>query len=529
MFLKNNKTFAALVASALLAAGCGGGGGGGSDQGGGSATASNSWLQFTPSSVDVNTVEGFLQEFTVVGKSSKTIAQTINVGIVDKTGLIQPAVELKAISPLEYSVKMKLAATLKPGSYSTRLEVRLCEDNPLTCTKPIDGSPWYVPLNVTVKAATNLTPLTKLPGGATWYGYGGSTARTNYISGNFDPAKFSTRFIYAFDTMYESPKGGMFIDDGIVYMNVSQEHIRAIDESSGKVLWDKTLGANRPMSVPAVVGERLYVAINEGKAQLQVFDKKTGVSDGAFDIGSFDNRGGVAVHSGGLLFSNGSIIKRANPTTRQVVWETATSTEPALITADADNIFAFLGSNLRTFRASDGATISEQSTSSAKCSDPHIHATDGKGMLYGVCSTVELRAIDTIKKQSIWSASGFFRGEVALAGSTLYTLNSDVLEARNAVDGKVVWSIKLVQGTDALRELSHVLVTDNLVFVSSDGPSATEAGKTVAVDLMTHKVVWSYPHGGGLALSANGVLYIGGSNYNLATARPPFIAAINLR
>ena len=46
-----------------------------------------------------------------------------------------------------------------------------------------------------------------------------------------------------------------------------------------------------------------------------------------------------------------------------------------------------------------------------------------------------------------------------------------------------------------------IIVTRNLAFVSS-------AEITQAVDLVTKKVVWSYPQGGKLAISARGVLYI---------------------
>ncbi|MBW8900631.1 MAG: hypothetical protein JF619_21490, partial [Massilia sp.] len=44
-------------------------------------------------------------------------------------------------------------------------------------------------------------------------------------------------------------------------------------------------------------------------------------------------------------------------------------------------------------------------------------------------------------------------------------------------------------------------VTKNLLFVSTNVA-------TYAIDLRTHKAVWSYPAGGKLALTRSGVLYI---------------------
>ena len=60
---------------------------------------------------------------------------------------------------------------------------------------------------------------------------------------------------------------------------------------------------------------------------------------------------------------------------------------------------------------------------------------------------------------------------------------------------------------------SEVLLTRNLVFVST--------GLAVyAIDLATHKAVWSYPQPGRLALSRNGILYVHGQQ---------FITAINVK
>jgi outer membrane protein assembly factor BamB len=61
---------------------------------------------------------------------------------------------------------------------------------------------------------------------------------------------------------------------------------------------------------------------------------------------------------------------------------------------------------------------------------------------------------------------------------------------------------------------SSVIVTHNLAFVSS-------RSKTLAIDLSTQQVVWSYPLGGNLAISARGVLTI------LSDAGA--LAAVNLR
>lgn len=74
------------------------------------------------------------------------------------------------------------------------------------------------------------------------------------------------------------------------------------------------------------------------------------------------------------------------------------------------------------------------------------------------------------------------------------------IEARAEGDGALLWS--WVPGPAAETGWSgEPVVTKNLLFVS-----ATKA--TYAIDLATHKVVWSYPMVGRLALTRSGILYI---------------------
>jgi len=534
---KNTKSLSALLTGAFLAAGCGSGGSKPPEQ------ADNSWLQLTPSTSDLSVVEGIPQNFTVTAKSSKTIAQTFNVGIVDKAGLIDPGVKVSANTSYEYSAVLKVASNLKPGSYSTRLEIRLCEDDPQVCAKPITGSPWYVPLNVVVKSGTNLTPLSDLPNVGTWQGIGGSIAHTSYVPGSFDSAKFSTRFLRRLTDARRTLIDGLTIENGTVYMSegdVKWSQVIAFDEATNTGKWNTSFST--PMilgTAPAIAGGQLYAGgrmydmVTNGN--LRRLNITTGVWDGIVaKVADFDEDS-IQVHGGGLLLGGSDTIKRINPNTFQDEWTAKLPSKPAWApTGDADNVYVFTEANLSIYSANNGAVVAAPFSTSNRCTTSAVHATDGKGMLYGACSFgagAELRAIDTLSKARKWSVDGAYNGSVALAGTTLYALNAGVLEARSISDGKLLWSNNLLTGPDALREAETVLVTDNLIFVSSKGPTATEGGRTVAVDAATHKVVWNYPHGGQLAVSSKGILYIGGNNSkNLELEGiTPFIAAINLR
>ena len=93
----------------------------------------------------------------------------------------------------------------------------------------------------------------------------------------------------------------------------------------------------------------------------------------------------------------------------------------------------------------------------------------------------------------------------AYAGGVVYAPNKAPyrVEARAEADGALQWSwTPQVAGETAWGEL---VLTKNLLFVSTNMA-------TYAVDLRTHKAVWSYPAAGKLALTQSGILYIQNSD-----------------
>jgi outer membrane protein assembly factor BamB len=122
-------------------------------------------------------------------------------------------------------------------------------------------------------------------------------------------------------------------------------------------------------------------------------------------------------------------------------------------------------------------------------------------------------AFDLAKHTRAWSVTGSVTGQPAYGNGTLYVLNANgtVLEARAPADGKLQWTSESLGSNFFTR----VIVTRNLAFVSCES-------RTVAIDLGTHNAVWSYPLGGDLSISSNGVLYILGANGGA-------LAAVNLQ
>jgi hypothetical protein len=97
-----------------------------------------------------------------------------------------------------------------------------------------------------------------------------------------------------------------------------------------------------------------------------------------------------------------------------------------------------------------------------------------------------------------------FRGQVSVANGTVYVANNGQVEARNEADGSLQWLWIPPQG----QVTGPMIVTKNMLLVST-------AAATYAIDLATRQQVWSYPAGGSLTLSAQGILFIAQSSGRL--------------
>ena len=90
-----------------------------------------------------------------------------------------------------------------------------------------------------------------------------------------------------------------------------------------------------------------------------------------------------------------------------------------------------------------------------------------------------------------------FRGQPTVANGVVYVSNGAQVEARNETDGSFQWVWIPPTG----QPVGPMIVTKNLLLVST-------ATTTYAVDLGSRQHVWSYPAGGHLTLSSQGLLFI---------------------
>lgn len=636
-----------LLACTLTACGGGGSGGGGSGGGGSSTTPSptsppvnstdGSWLTFNPAAPTVTQYEGESATFSVKGTASRMFTQNFNVGVIDANGVITTQVSIQAESQMAYVFNMHTAATLAAGTHTTSLEVRVCEDSPLTCAKPFPGSPWHVPLtvqvqskvqaaarltlpvpdisltafpdeqlkfnivadlnnelvssnahigivdpaNLTIQAAdqytysatngrivlnlqtalgpnsavgkhssnlelricaddvrtcrlpvagspwivpltvnvtssTNLTSLTAIDGLDTWSTFQGNAAHTAYVAASFNPAAFTRRWRLAADSSGTNNYGTTAIDNGKVFIvqakNYTSELI-ALSEDTGGIVWKTDLRGVGYFGSPAASNGRVYVAgswlssidqstgklVNEDELSLQSLNLKapTVLGGNAYVINGYF--GGLAKFS-----DTAGKFSWQTPMTVSEGWNPATDGTYVYTYSTPDNVFTALN-------AADGSrayTIGPDFPYSTKFTALAVLLTDAK---QAIVAAGPMMAFDLATRKLAWSVGSSYDGVAAYGNGTIYALanSGQTLEARAAASGSLLWSMPT-----GGYQYANLIVTKNLAFISS--PTST-----LAIDIATHKVVWTFARGGALAISQRGVLYIQSAGNGLD--------AINLR
>lgn len=517
---------AAALCCVLALSACGGGGGsdsgnggnagnvgsgGGTNPGTGAGTGTGtgtkpdqSWLKLTPASVDLTVLEGEPVEFSIMADSNKLIPQVFNVGVVEKNGVIEPKISLGSWSPVSYEAKMTTSAALAVGTHASTIELRLCEDDPLVCRTPIAGSPWLIPVKITVKPANVTTPLRHITALANWSTSRGNPAHNAYVPAAFDPPNFSRRWV-----LDGVGNESVTHDNGMVFlaqlgMRMSGA-VRSISEDTGKEVWrqDRLYAQLDPV---AASNGRLYVIDGFSSAWLNVLDQTSGDTVGFELTGSPDQRDEApVVHGNGLYVAghDSSPLAKYDAASGRLVWRAngipyATRT-PA---ASGDHVYVYMQKKLYKVGAGDGtiaSVIDNGPMGHADDREQHVVLSPAGRMAF-VAENGTLYAFDLAKNALAWRTDSTVIGQPAVAGDMLYVFGSSgTLEARDVATGTVQWTASVPLAGFA----SSLLVTNNLVFVST-------GGSTQAIDLTTHRKVWEYPLAGELSLSNRGILYIAG-------------------
>jgi hypothetical protein len=488
-------------------AGCGGGGSGGDD---------GSWLTFTPSTVEVSAYQGDTPSFSVTATSSKTISSVVQLGIIDTVGVITPQVELVAESTLRYRVTLHLSPTLTAGTHTGSFEVRVCEDNPVTCAKPVAGSPWHVPYRITIQPGTNLTPLVPLAGAGAWSTFQGNSAHNGFVDATLNPTNFSRRWAVAGNF------SDVAVDNGRIFSvsggSSGSWTLKALNETDGSQAWAKDMGTLFRVNAPAAADGMVFAtSTGHSDTAMWMFDAASGQQLARLPMSSqWETYLAPTVANGKVYTESGGFggMSRFDIATLAQDWSVSLPQVDTWTPAvDAQYAYAYTGSMLKGLRLADGSealSITDSNALPGGFSVRGAPALGSGGMVYATQfgsmgangPDGRLVAFDTVAGNVKWSVSANVISNPVLVGNMVYAATVSGLQARSAADGSLLWTWTAPEGMHTLYgQTTGLLVVGQHAFVGT-------ATSTHAVDLMSRQSVWRYGANGSLALSANGVLYL---------------------
>lgn len=511
----------------------------------------------------------------------------------DPAGLVLFTVNGQAGAPVvgsTFPVTVTAAPNLSPGEHTGAVQVLLCRNS---CTQVYSGT-TTLPYDITVIPSTNLTPLGSLSGAADWQTLNGNAAHEGYVPVTLDATKFTPRWLW--NAMPPNGvvgtvdiKGPVTAANDVIIAEVDQtgsqgaeSRLLALQEKDGSVAWQQSVDSGpgaANVSPPGIAAGKVYIA-ETPDSNLTV----PGAISGSFK--AFDATNGSPLYSvpvngapaaptngfnppaisayptpinGSMLqdfqgwytgpnqasynfffhnFDDSSGAAGNGPACLVALEQGNTSQDafplPLLPTAavDAANnaYFVFSGAVLVANYGASGSCksiVPNQSSSSTLQSDSAPVLVAGNSDVLVRTSAGNLFDYDTVNSKLKWSASGSFAGNPTIAGNVVYIANTSPyqVEVRDEGDGHLLWAWA-PSGKGESMFAATMIATNNILFVSTDQ-------QVYAIDLASHRPVWSYSHPGALAISANGILYIARGGMGFVNLSPAIVsdgslAAINL-
>ena len=474
--------------------------------------------QFNLASIDVSTYEGEPVTVALSAGINRSLLGVANVGVVDSNGLLAASTnDANFTDSLHFNATLQTATGLSVGKHTGTLQVRACEDSLAVCAKPVSGSPWSLPISVNVASQLNLKALSTLPQVPDWSTHQGNAAHTGAINASFDSAAFTRRFTVGTTGAYQGGVATEGANSFAVIALAGQWFVQAISDVTGKELWRVSLGTLSNANPPAAASGKVYVtSTGHQDSYLWILDQRDGSLLAKRAMSSqWEHYLAPTIANGAVYTDYGYYggMAKYNGTDATPQWEVGLpqfdNWTPAV-----DNNYAYTYVN-GTFHALDNGSGAVGYTVADPKYSWHGWSADGSvvlgaGMLYAYDGD-RVTALNLTTRVIAWSASGNgVTTQPALGAGALYVLgaNGTVLEARNPASGAVQWI-----SNDLGAPYRQVVVSNNLAFVSNDST-------TLAINLNTHKTVWTYPLGGKLSISKRGVLYI---------VSPQKLAAVNLQ
>jgi hypothetical protein len=348
-----------------------------------------------------------------------------------------------------------------------------------------------------------------------WTMYQGNASHTGYNPVVMDVSVFQELWTKSVSTAALNP---VTAGDGKVFVTTNSyfgiQQAKSLDARTGNELWSRDFGGIASVHPPAYGNGTVYLQTGgQQDSFLWGLDAATGSPRFRSAYGNQWERYYAPVVIGTSVYIAGGYyggMYRFHSLEGIQRWFTPLNQYDQWVPAVKDGfVYAYTGSYSPKLTVADTAT----GAVAFEIPDPgfvwdgwSMNEAPTLGGASNVLATNGGRLISfNLQSRSIgYTIPANFRGQVSVANGMLYVANNGQVEARNEVDGSLQWLWIPPTG----QVTGPVIVTKNMLLVST-------ATNTYGLDLTTHQPVWSYPAGGSLALSAQGILFIAQSSGRL--------------
>jgi hypothetical protein len=362
---------------------------------------------------------------------------------------------------------------------------------------------------------TVVRPIADWSGAVEWTTYQGNASHTGYNPVAMDVAVFQELWSRNVSTAALNP---VTAGDGKVFVSTNShfgvQEAKSLDARTGAEQWSRNFGNIQAVTPPAYANGTVYLQTGghedsflwaldatNGSVRFQSpFLNQWSRYFAPVVVGAYVYVGGG--YYGGMYAFNSDGTQRWFATLNQYDQFT-----PAVKNG---LVYAYTGSYQPKLTVADtatGAIVYEIADPGFVWEGWSMNIAPTLGGASNVLVTNAGRLVSfNLQSRSIgYTLTANFRGQVSVANGVMYVANGAQVEARNESDGALLWSWTPPAG----QPTGPMIVTKNLLLVST-------AANTYAVDLASRAQVWSYPAGGHLTLSAQGILFIAQSSGRLA-------------
>jgi len=358
-------------------------------------------------------------------------------------------------------------------------------------------------------------PLADWSGAVEWTTYQGNASHTGYNPVAMDTHVFQELWTRTVSSAALNPvtagQGQVFVTTN-AYFGIEQA--KSLDARTGAELWSRDFGAIHSVNPPAYANGTVYLQTGGHEDSfLYALDAATGsVRFRTAYLNQWSHYFAPVIVGSSVYVAGGYYggMYAFNTTDLSQRWFATLNQYDQFTPAVKDTfVYAYTGSyqpKLTVTSANNGAIAYEIADPGFVWDGWSMNTAPTLGGAANVLATNGGRLISfSLTSRSIgYALAGNFRGQASVANGVVYIANNAQVEARKESDGSLQWSWAPPDGPSA----GPMIVTKNLLLVST-------AANTYAVDLASHAQVWTYPAGGQLALSAQGILFIAQSSGKL--------------